>query len=239
MKKTLVAAAVCVALITAVPAFAGIYIVGSPADVGTGNSYPFGSAYDGEYQQIYNSGQFNGPITITNLEFFNTQVDFGATSMNSGTWTIGLGTTATDWNTLSATMSLNGFTTQVFSGDLFQPWAFGDTLVINLSTPFTYDPANGNLLMDIVVSGASAPGGSIFFDTNGYNNGTFDGNTFLGRVYCPGGVNCGGVGTVDNGYGLVTGFSYNSGTVPEPGSLALFGSGVVGLMAVARRKFNL
>lgn len=237
MKKALAAAVVCLALF-AVPAFAGVVIVGSPADVGTGNSYPFGSAYAGEYQQIYNSGQFGGPITITDLEFYNTQVDFGATAMNSGTWTIGLGVTSTDWNTLNSTMSLNGATSTVFSGNLTQPWAFGDTLVINLTTPFTYNPGSGNLLMDIVVSGASDAGGEIFFDTNGYNNGGFNGNTFMGRVYCPGGVDCGGVGTVNNGYGLVTGFSYGA-TTPEPGSLALFGSGVIGLTAVLRRKLNM
>lgn len=238
MKKTVAATVVCLALFT-VPAFAGLVVVGSPADVGTGNSYPFGSAYDGEYQQVYNSGQFSGTITITDLEFYNTQVDFGATAMNSGNWTIGLGTTATDWNTLNSQMSLNGATATVFSGNLSQPWAFGDTLIINLTTPFTYNPGSGNLLMDIVVSGATAPGGSIFFDTNGYNNGGFNGNTFMGRVYCPGGINCGGFGAVNGGYGLVTGFSYSTTVTPEPGTLALFGSGLVGLIGVVRRKINM
>jgi hypothetical protein len=65
-----------------------------------------------------------------------------------------------------------------------------------------------------------------------------NGNTFLGRVYCPGGVNCGGVGTVDSGYGLVTGFSFGS-TTPEPSSIALFGSGILGLAGVLRRKLML
>jgi|HubBroStandDraft_6_1064221.scaffolds.fasta_scaffold04279_6 hypothetical protein len=237
MKNFSVALVACVALLLSVPVFAGVVVVGNPPDPGQGNSYPFGSAYDGEYQQIYNSGQFSGSITITNLEFYNTQVNFGATAMNSGTWTIGLGTTSTDWNTLNSTMSLNGATSTVFSGNLSQPWAFGDTLVINLTTPFTYNPGSGNLLMDILVSGASDAGGLIFFDTNGYNNGGFNGNTFMGRVYCPGGVNCGGVGTVNNGYGLVTGFSYTSSTTPEPSSIALFGSGILGLAGVLRRKF--
>src|SRR5450755_247736 len=140
MKRTLAALLACVAILVAVPAFAGVVIVGSPADPGTGNSYPFGSAYDGEYQQVYNSGQFSGPITITNLEFYNTQFDSFATLMNSGNWTIGLGTVSTDWNTLNPVMALNGATSTVFSGDLSQPWTFGNTLVINLQTPFTYNP---------------------------------------------------------------------------------------------------
>jgi hypothetical protein len=239
MKKTLAALVACTALVLGLPAFAGVVIVGNPPDVGTGNSYPFGSAYDGEYQQVYNGSQFSGPITITNLEFYNTQFNNFATAMNSGNWTIGLGTVSTDWNTLNSVMSLNGSTTTVFSGNLAQPWAFGDTLVINLTTPFTYNPGSGNLLMDIVVSNASAPGGVIFFDTNGYNGGGYNGNTFMGRAYCPGGLNCGGVGSVDSGYGLVTGFSFGNSTTPEPSSLLLLGSGVLGLAGMLRRKINL
>jgi hypothetical protein len=107
--------------------------------------------------------------------------------------------------------------TKPFSGNLSQPWAFGDTLTINFTTPFTYNPAAGNLLMDVNVSGATAPGGAIFFDTNGYNNGGFDGNTIMGRVFCSSGA-CGGAttGTVDAGFGLVTGIN---STVPEPSSV--------------------
>jgi hypothetical protein len=232
MKKTLATAFVCVALLAAIPAFASV-TVGLPADVGTGNCFPFGCAYGGEYQQVYNSGQFPGSITITDLQFFNTQVNFGATSTNTGNFAISLSTTSADWNTLSPTYANNigANNTLVFSGSISQPWAFGDTLTINLTTPFTYNPGAGNLLMDVVVSGSGDAGGPIYFDTNGYNGGSFNGNTFLGRVY--------GAGVVNSGYGLVTGFSTGVSTVPEPGSLALFGSGVIGLMAVVRRKINL
>ena len=87
MKKILAAAVVCLALFT-VPAFAGVVVVGSPADVVRETASRSVVLTDGEYQQIYNSGQFCGPITITDLEFYNTQVDFGATAMNSGTWAI-------------------------------------------------------------------------------------------------------------------------------------------------------
>jgi len=195
------------------------YIVGLPPDPSTGNCFPLGCAYSGTYQQVYSSSAFSSPITITGLEFFNTRFNSSATAMNSGTWTIDLSTTSANWNTLSSTFASNigaGDKT-VFNGNLSQSWAFGDTLAINFMTPFLYNPADGNLLMDVNVSGATQPGGPIFFDTNGFNNGGFDGNTIMGRVFCG---SCGGAttGFVNSGYGLVTGFN---SSVPEPSSVVL------------------
>jgi len=204
-------------------------IVGSPADVGTGNCFPWGCAYQGQYQQVYTSSVFSGPLSITDLEFYNTAVDFGATSMNTGNWDIFLSTTAVDWNTITGNFvtNLGPDNTLVFSGNLAQPWAFGDTLHIMLSTPFNYDPASGNLLMSVIASGTSAPGGFIFFDTNGFNGGGFNGNTIMGRMYN---------GAVDHGYGLVTGFSTGGTTVPEPGAISLFALAATALYALKRRR---
>jgi hypothetical protein len=94
--------------------------------------------------------------------------------------------------------------------------------------------------MDIDVSGASNVGGAIYFNTNGYNSGGDNGNTIMGRVYCPAGV-CGGstTGTVDNGYGLVTGFNAGPTSTPEPSTLSLLlGSGLVCLLGIARRRLR-
>ena len=218
----------CLFLLTAMSASAGV-VVGLPPDSGTGNCFPFGCSYNTEYQQVYNSGQFSGPITITDLEFYNTQFDDGATSTNSGTWTIYLSTTAADSNTISSTYASNiGVdNTEVFSGNLAQTWAFGDTLEIVLTAPFTYDPSQGNLLLDVVGSGITEPGGIIHFDVNSTDSA-------FTRVYCSSGVACSD-GDVDTGYGLVTGFEGGTSGVPEPSTEALFGLGVAALGLVRRR----
>jgi hypothetical protein len=216
-------------------------IVGLPADPVGGNSFPFGSAYGNggtaEYQQVYSASEFPGTITITALEFYNTQFNSGATEMNSGNWTISLSTTSADWNTISGTFASNigADNTTVFSGDLSQPWTYGNTLVINLTTPFTFNPGAGNLLLDVVVSGASKPGGNLYFDVNGYNGGNFNGNTIMGRVYSFGNA----TGNVDNGYGLVTGFQTDTPAIPEPSGIVLLGLGGIGMGLAAWQRRRL
>ena len=184
-------------------------ITGFPQDQGYGNCFPFGCAYDGEYQQVYTSSLFSKAINIVGLQFANTQVNDSAITTNGGTFTISLSTTAADWNSLAPDFNSNlgSNNTQVFSGSLYQPWAFGYSLNIPFSTPFQYDPSAGNLLVDVRVSGSSDANGIIYFDSNGYNDGGYNGNTIFGRVYCYNGTNCvpGNI-VADPGYGLATAF---------------------------------
>jgi len=175
--------------------------VGAPPP-GSPNCFPFGGnfsgASSGRYQQLYSASAFPGPITITALKFFDTQAPVlgGATSLPSGSWAIALSTTSATLNTLSANFAANvgSNNTPVFSGNLTQPWALGDTLTIPLSTPFTYVPANGNLLMDVTVSNLTPTSCFIYFDATGSSDLP---STVTGHVDSDG---------VFNGYGLVTGF---------------------------------
>jgi hypothetical protein len=215
------------AVVAVLPASAS-FVVGLPADATFGNCIPFGCAYQGEYQQVYTSSVFPGPITITGLSFFDTQSFSPATALNMGTATISLSTTNADWNSLSTTFAANigPDSTVVFSGDLSQPWAFGDTLSIAFSTPYTYNPAAGNLLMDIQVSGTPTQNSPIGFDVNG----EVAANTIMGRVFT---TQQGIIGNgVTTGFGLVTGFDTSISSVPEAPSALLLGTGL-GLLGIA------
>lgn len=224
MKRILACLAIGLALLFAMPAMADI-IIGNPPDPGVGNCFPFGCAYNAEYQQVYTSSNFNGPITIGGLEFYNTQYNSSSTQLPTGTFTISLSTTQADVNSITGNFAgnLGSDNTQVFSGSINQAWEFGNTLHISLSQAFTYDPAKGNLLVDVLGTDASTPGGQTFFDVNS--------NGYFARVYCEDGVAC-DTGSVDGAYGVVTGFD----EVPEPGTLLLMGAGLLGTLGAVRRR---
>jgi hypothetical protein len=186
-------------------------VIGGPGDPGNGNCFPFGcSDWAPDYQQVYNSSDFPGTISISEVSFYNNNLPGGA--LNGGTYSISLSTTSKAVNGLDLTTLSNNLgpdNTLVFSGSL--PSIVGGELDIFLSTTFNYNPGLGNLLLS--VNSPAPSGGSIFLDERG---GTAGG--LFSRAMTPG--CCGGF----DDFGLVTGFN---AAVPGP----IVGAGLPGLIA--------
>lgn len=211
IKPLIIVAVFTIPLLAAAPASANI-IVGGPAT--TNNIYPFGNYSNQQYQQLYGSSDFTAPITITGVQFFNTVFNDPYAQLPTGTFNFYLSTTSVTTTTLSSVYSANiGVNnTLVYSGSISQPWTFGDTLTVNFSSPFTYSPLQGNLLLDITTSVFSLLHPVPFDASN---------SSAYSRAYTYNGLNY-----VNIGYGLVTGFT----AVPSPPSWLMMLTGL-GLLA--------
>jgi hypothetical protein len=132
-------------------------VVGAPPNAL--NRFPFGGALNGfagsRYQQAYAAAAFatDGPILISGITFLDGQGTLAAStySFHLSTITAGIdklsnsdfdGNRGAD-NTLFAVVDLGG--------------PAPPTLTITGSAPFLYDPAQGNLLLDIVISPRADP----------------------------------------------------------------------------------
>jgi hypothetical protein len=175
-------------------------IVGAPGN--SNNDFPFVD-YSAEYQQAYAAADFSGPITITGLSFFAAP-QFGILTIQ-GTYTISLAYSANPVGSLSTTFANNigaNFTT-IFSDQSTQS---GVNITFPASTPFTYNPSMGPLLLDVVAS--TQDGSGALLATTPFPGGE---RVFLLR---------GGPVATDN-LGLVTNFA-----VPGP----IVGAGLPGLI---------
>ena len=193
LKHTVAAAVLAAPFLACAPASATL-MIGAPA---TGGNYiPFGSiAGYPEYQQVYASSDFSRTVKIDDIEFYTFS---GTGNPNTGVIKITLSTTSKPVNGLSTNLSQNiGSDVETVYDAKLQAVQSG-VLDIQLSTPFTYNPADGNLLVDLVESSPYTGGPS--FEFNGASNGVFS-RGFSGQTI-----------PVVNNSGLVTGFS----TVPEP-----------------------
>jgi len=188
------------------------------------NNFPFDSTTPMRYQQVYASSQFPGEGLITQIAFRPDGLVGLAFNVTINDIQIDLSTTAAAPDALSATFASNvgANDTVVYNGAL--TLSSQDTgpaggpkdfdIVIHLTTPFLYNPAAGNLLLDVRnVSGL--PSGAA---------GGFDSENLVGdsvsRVL--GGIND-TTASLSDTEGLVTGFT----VVPEPGTLILLAIGLV------------
>ena len=213
-------------------------------EAGEENRFPLLVNGGQRYQQVYAASQFGalagGGELITGMVFRPDSPDggaFGPLTVNN--LTISLSTTSTVPGGMSTvfanniggdnTVVLAGSTT-ISSSDLPGP---GNTrafdVVINFDSPFLYNPANGNLLLDILNADPSSNSLGLFFDAAG------TGSTSVDRVWGPEGNPGAASGTTQVGSnGLVTQFF--STPIPEPTTLALAAVGLLGVGWRRRRE---
>ncbi len=183
------------------------------------NAYPFRySAGAGRYQQSHDASQFPGPMLITEIAFRYR----GDTTVTAGSadFKLTLAYCATAWNAVGSSFAANigANPTVVFDGLWSYPGFSGDPATPNpftnrlkLTTPFAYNPAAGDLLIDIEMRQASTTSSGSFAraasDTGSY------------RVYTNSGSTTSTTGSVGN-IGLIVEFT--------EGSITTYGSGCAG-----------
>ena len=203
------------------PIFAGPLVVPnewSTAQGDTGNLFPLFSAKPMRYQQVFDAGQFarlnpgGGLINRIAFRGHGPGVPFTGTVPQLQ---VNLSTTSKAPDGLSSTFAQNvgADDTQVFSGPFQTAVTFnGDPanfeIVINFSTPFYYDPAKGNLLLDV----RNLQGGTEVPPNDQEMDGSRASGDSVSRVYNYGDANAataGQSGNVDekDTFGLVTKFN--------------------------------
>lgn len=221
MHSTTLAAAVTLAAVCALPASAASVTVGNHS---TANCLPFScspSLAVSTYQQVYSATAFSGPLSFNTISFFH-DPQFGSGSMDSASFVISFSTTS------KAVDGLEGIGANNVGGD---SQAFGTynvsgnipSILSFTGNSFSYNPALGNLLMNVEIVGGANTFGGAYFQADGSGDDTRRYLAFNGSPE----------GSTDT-IGLRTEFS-NVSAIPEPESYAMMIAGL-GLLGFAARR---
>lgn len=238
MKHTFVKVGLlCLLVATASFGFAQITV----GNFDNGNCYPLMCNDSGtntgtnmDYEQVYAANQFLNTVNINSITFTYASEFGGSDILLGGTYSLYWGYAAPGTvNNLSTNLASNYTSGPNLLGTFTVPSggiSFGSSYTFNFA-PFTYNPADGNLLIEIVAMGQdNVPNGS----GNSYME-SDDTGSVTSRAYCLENVGCFADST-----GLVTTFgtTTSTGTTPEPGTFLMLGSGIAAL-GLLRRKLNL
>jgi len=202
------------------------------------NCYPFlcndsgtSSGQSILYQQVYGAGNFGAPFQIDSLTFFFANLYPGSGVVLDGNYSISFSYTSAAVDGLSTDLGSNiGAGSALFFNGSLGGTPGAPSFTIN-GTPFIYDPANGNLLMTIIVTNQQA---LVNPSDRGYNLGDSNGDQ-TSRAYVLG---PGSTGGVTDSMGLVTQFTGPTAVIPEPASLLLVSTGLLVLGGRARKLLN-
>jgi hypothetical protein len=196
--------------------------------VGTSNAancLPFcGQVQDGisDYQQVYSSTPFSGILSISSIDFFLAS-SLSGNRIDSETLLITLSTTSVAVDNLSYHNPASNIGTNVQTFGIFTIGGISPNKLTFTGTPFTYNPAHGNLLVEIVTLSASGPQGNDFTYFASDNSGTVT-SRVCEQTEC------------NENQGLVT--EFDSAAVPEPASLGLAMVGIITLAIKRKRYFR-
>lgn len=238
------------ASICAAPAFAGTIIAPGAGNGDAQSPTPLNYYGSGgsQTEQIYSSSFFTSPTMITGVSFRAypgaAPSGFTSNSVSVSDLIVSLSNTTASANensgaapsaTFASNMGANA--TTVFSGAITlstaatgsgpQPFDY----TVNFTTPFLYNPAAGNLLLDFLIpTGAKVSGsgfGFLTFDTaNDFNDG----------VYSIVNINSGSAATGTLSTAAAITEFHTAGAVPEPASWLLMIGGLSLVGGALRRR---
>ncbi|MBN3924771.1 PEP-CTERM sorting domain-containing protein [Nostoc sp. NMS4] len=226
-KISMLAAGVCITSVS-LASTAHAIIIGNPADPNNGNCFPFSCKYSGlgtRYQQVYNSDLFSDAVVIDEISFFSTQNSQESNIIDTANYEISLSTTPKAVNALdTVNFSSNvGTDNSLFFQGKLGGSIIGKTFSISAKSSFLYNPAKGNLLLDIFKTNNLGDGSGLL----DARSGTFGNDSSRAHNF----------GTGFKSYGLVTEFRTYTISVPEPASITgLLAFSALGAGSALKRK---